>query len=294
MDNTRTYPHKKVIDNTALSCMQLNLHQSKPATDNLNLLMNEAHMDIALLQEPYVYQNQVTVISRKYRIFSSGQGKKTAAIVVTYKSLSVLLVHQMLEEDIFVVEVTHGNQNFIAVSLYLDIGKDITEDFNKIKNVLQFAKGKGLLVTIDSNARSKTWHDVIRNKRGRLLEDFFVGNRLHIINEDSRLTNFESNRGNTNVDLTLTDNKMVCLVKEWQCNEQESFSDHRIFTFRVEKHKGATRKYTHHRLKCVTSEEGYKKFEKNFIAEIRQNFALAGSGSLDDGLCTATSLDKDI
>jgi hypothetical protein len=94
--------------------MQLNLQHSKPATDNLNLLTKEAHMDIALLEEPYVYQNQATGISQKYRIFSGGQGKKRAAIVVTNKSLDALLIHQMSEEDTVVVEITHGNQNFIA------------------------------------------------------------------------------------------------------------------------------------------------------------------------------------
>jgi len=44
-------------------------------------------------------------------------------------------------------------------------------------------------VATDSNARSKTWNDVITNKRGRLLEEFFIENRLHIVNEESRLTN---------------------------------------------------------------------------------------------------------
>jgi len=156
---------------------------------------------------------------------------------------------------------------------------------------LQFAKGKGLLVASDSYARSKTWHDVIANKRGRLLKDFVIENRLHIINEESRLTNFESNRGNSNVDLTLTDTKMVTLAKEWQCNEQESFSEHQIIAFRVEKHREATCKHTHHEIKYVTSKEGYKKYEKIFIA---QNFALAGSGRLDEGLCTAIAQDKDI
>jgi hypothetical protein len=94
--------------------------------------MKEAHMDIALIQEPYVYQNLVTGISRKYRIFSMGQGKKRAAIVVNNKLINALLIHQMSEENIVVVDVTHGNKTFIAVSIYLDIGKDITEDFNKM------------------------------------------------------------------------------------------------------------------------------------------------------------------
>jgi hypothetical protein len=129
MAHTWTFPHKKATDNTTLSCMQLNLQHSKPATDNLNLLMQEAHMDIALVQETYVYQNQVTGISRKYRIFSSRKGKKRAAIVVTNKLIDTLLIHQMSEEDIVVIEVTHGNKNFIAANMYLHIGKDITVVF---------------------------------------------------------------------------------------------------------------------------------------------------------------------
>jgi hypothetical protein len=51
-------------------------------------------------------------------------------------------------------------------------------------------------VAMDSNARSKTWHDVLTNKRGRKLEEFVISNHIHIVNEDSKLTIFQSNRGN--------------------------------------------------------------------------------------------------
>ena len=166
MANTRTYPHKKAIENKSVRCMQHNQQHSKTATDDLNLFMKEAHVDIALIQESYVYQYQVKGIHLKYRIFSSGKGKKRADIVVNKKWIHALLIHQMSEEDIVLVEITRDNRISIAVSAYLDIGKDIIQDLNKIKKIIQLAKGKGLLVAIDSNARSKTWHDVITNKRG--------------------------------------------------------------------------------------------------------------------------------
>jgi hypothetical protein len=54
MANTRIHPHKKATENASLSGMQLNLQHSKPATDNLNQYINDAHMDIALMQEKYV------------------------------------------------------------------------------------------------------------------------------------------------------------------------------------------------------------------------------------------------
>jgi hypothetical protein len=71
------------------------------------------------------------------------------------------------------------------------------------------------------------WYDELTNKRGRLMEVFVIGNRIHTINEGCQLTTFESGRGTSNVNLTMANNKMVTLVKEWQCNELESFSDHR-------------------------------------------------------------------
>jgi len=54
---------------------------------------------------------------------------------------------------------------------------------------------------MDSNARSTTWYDAITNRRGRILEEFLISNRLNIANEDSALTTFEFTRGTSNVDL---------------------------------------------------------------------------------------------
>ena len=121
-------------------------------------------------------------------------------------------------------------------------------------------------------------YDELGNKRGRLMEEFVIGNRIRIINEDCQLTTFESSRGTNNVNLTMADNKMVTLLNEWQCNELESFSDHRIITFRIEKKKKNRRtinKYASHGTKYITSVEGYKKFDDNFIAEIQHNFEIS-------------------
>jgi hypothetical protein len=261
--------------------MQINLQHSKTATDNFNQLTMETALDIAFLQEPYIYQNQVTGISRKHRIFACGNGRKRAAIVVTNKNVDALLISQLSEEDIVVVEIIQGNLKFIAASIYLDIGNEITTDLNKIENILQFAKGKGLLMAMDSNARSKTWHDVLTNKRGKILEEFIISNRIHITNEDSNLTTFQSNRGTSNVDLTIADNKMVTLLNKWQCNDQESFSDHRIITFHIETSKIITKDYISHGIKYITSEEGFKKFDSNFINDIKNKFKISEIGNPD-------------
>jgi len=150
---------------------------------------------------------------------------------VANKKIDVLLISQLSEEDIVAVEITQGNLKFIAISIYLDADNEISTDLKKLENMLRLAKGRGLLVAMDSNARSKTWHDLLTNRRGTLLEEFLICNRLHIANEDSELTTFVSNRGNSNIDLTTVDSTIVNIINKWQCNEQESFSDQRFINF---------------------------------------------------------------
>jgi len=201
---------------------------------------------------------------------------------------------QLSEEDTVVVEITQANLKFIATSIYLDAGNEISVDLHKIENILRFAKGRGLLVAMDSNARSKSWHDVLTNRRGRLLEEFLISNWLHIVNKDSELTTFESNRGTSNVDLTVVDSTIVTLINTWQCNEQESFSDHRYITFRIEKHKVITNDYNYHGVKYITSEEGFKRFDNNFITEIKNNFKIRETLNLDNILHEIPTLETDI
>jgi hypothetical protein len=94
--------------------------------------MMETATDIAFIQEPYVYQNQVTGISRNHRVFACGNGRKRSTIVIANKNIDALLISQLSEEDIVVVEIIQGNLKFIAASIYLDIGNEITMDLYKI------------------------------------------------------------------------------------------------------------------------------------------------------------------
>jgi hypothetical protein len=96
-----------------------------------------------------------------------------------------------------------------------------------LEKILEFTKG-AKLITMDSNSRSTTWHDVITNSRGKLLEEFFASNQLHIINEDSPRATFKSSRGSSNIDLTVVNNQMLAAIKDWNISEEKSCSDHNI------------------------------------------------------------------
>jgi hypothetical protein len=126
------------------------------------------------------------------------------------------------------------------------------------------------------------------------LEEFLICNRLHIANEDRELTTLESNRGNSNIDLTIVDSTIVNIINKWQCNEQESFSDQRFITFCIEKHKDVTNGYNYHGVKYITSEEGFKRFDDNFIKEIKNNFKIRETLNIDNMLYEILTLETDI
>jgi len=61
----------------------------------------------------------------------------------------------------------------------MDIINDFFSDIHKIENIQRLAPGRGLLVAMDSNARSTTWYDAITNRRGRILVEILMKNRLN-------------------------------------------------------------------------------------------------------------------
>ena len=97
-------------------------------------------------------------------MFAPGEVRHRAAIVVTNTLIDTLLI-QLSDMDTVVLEVIIDNSKIILVSMYLDISKQIDNDLTKIEAIIQHAKGAGLLIAMDSNSRSKTWHDTSTNMR---------------------------------------------------------------------------------------------------------------------------------
>ena len=51
--------------------------------------------------------------------------------------------------------------------MYFDITKEIKRELDKIEEILEFTKGNGLVITVDSNSISVAWLDSQTNQRGK-------------------------------------------------------------------------------------------------------------------------------
>ena len=159
---------------TMIKCYQINLQHSRTATDNLMELIDKGKIDVVFIQEPYTAHNKVVGVTKRYRTFTSSVGRCRTATVVTNNQIDALLIQKATDKDRVVVELILGKIKFYTANLYLDITEKLDDDINSINDILQIAKTSGILITIDSNSRSRIWFDKITNGRGKKLEEFLI------------------------------------------------------------------------------------------------------------------------
>ena len=227
--STRT--NAKHNKHNQIRCMQINLQHSRVATANLMQLTEEESTDILSIQEPYILQNNVTGIPLKYRIYSIPNTRCRAAIVIKNKQIDAILLKQLSDADAIVAEITVNGAKFFFASMYFDIDRQIEQDLTKIDNILQHAKGEGVILTIDSNARSTSWHDITTKARGKKLEEYLMRKQFYIMNEESSDTTFRTQKGASNIDLAIVTEQLLRMVTQWKIGDQESSYDHNIIKY---------------------------------------------------------------
>jgi hypothetical protein len=90
--------------------------------------------------------------------------RKRSALLVNNKHIDVVLITHLSDEDCIVTEISYRNTKFYGINLYFDITEDIEINIRKMEQILNYLKGQGLLIAVDSNTRSKTWNDTITNQ----------------------------------------------------------------------------------------------------------------------------------
>ena len=258
--------------------------------------------DILLIQEPYEYQNKPAGIENKNRIFTAGTGKHRAAIilVVINSKIDVIPIAKLSDEDTLVLEIIHGKQKFYAASMYFNYEEQIENKSNKLDEIMRFINGGRILIDADSNARSKTWYDVITNSRGRKLEEYLASKQLHIIKEESERSTFHNSRGSSNIDLNITNNNLLSDVNEWEISSEESLSDHNYLKYIIGSgvNNGHKSDYKSHSIRYIVKENNLHVFDRKLVQEMRKmaDSKIKGGAAeeLGEFISTIISIEEDL
>ena len=184
--------------------------------------------------------------------------------------------------------------------MYFDYEEQIENKFNKLDEIMRFINGGGMLIAADSNSRSKTWHDVITNSRGRKLEEYLASKQLHIINEESERTTFHNSRGSSNIDLTITNNNLLSDVNGWEISSEESLSDHNYLKYKIGAGVTNGRKsdYKSQSIRYVVKENRLHVYDRKLMQEMRKmadNKIKGGEDEeLDEFIATIITLEEDL
>ena len=266
-----------------LKCAQINLKHSRVATANLMKYTADNKVDIICIQEPYINQGRTVGIDTQYKTFTAGEARSRAAVIITNRKVDATLITQLSDEDTIVLEITNGDTTIILASMYFDRLKPLEHDLTKVDAILQHAKRFGAIFAMDSNARSTTWHDTTTNNRGKHLEEYIISKQLHIMNEPSANTTFESRTGKSNIDLTLVTSNILRRIADWKISDEESNSDHSIIKYvirtamRHNNTKPTEQKYT-------VNAKSMEKYQGNICRTVEKMIREQSNNNSEDGL----------
>jgi len=148
--------------------------------------------------------------------------------------------------------------------MYFDIGRQIDVDLLRIEAVIKHANEVGVLLAIDSNARSASWHNPITKSVGSTRDELLMSKQLHILNEKGLNTTFRNRRGVSNIDQTITTNQPLSAVAKWEINYQESSSDH-IIKYVIGQSDCNRESEDLKDARYLSQKENYVIFKENFI-----------------------------
>jgi hypothetical protein len=149
------------------------------------------------------------------------------------------------------------------VSAYFDINTKIEDDLNRLEKILELAKKHGISIAVDSNSRLAVWHDIITNKRGKILEEYMVSKDLYIMNENRQRTTFHNTRGQSNIDLTIVNTSLLKDIGGWDISDEDSCSDHSIIQFSIRQSNKPGRQHTYQGIRYIIDEQNLSRFDSN-------------------------------
>jgi hypothetical protein len=100
-------------------------------------------------------------------------------------------------------------------------------------------------------------------KGGKILEEFIISKNLHFMNEESEQTTFQNRRGSSNIDLTIVNNQLPNVLKNWEISEEENCSDHNIIKFDLGQDTYHDTEYSYNGHRYVVTDGNLKKFDNN-------------------------------
>lgn len=210
----------------SLTIGQLNLHNDRVATSELDKLIMDYNLDIVLVQEQY----QNTRLRHKVVQLDT---KARAGIYVSRSSnFTVTSLRNFMTPHCAVAEVSSATFKVYVVSCYFQYSDPVGPHIHNLRHVLRSLAGCKVIVGADVNASSSLWYGKVRStdyERRCAVEDFIAEMNLTIHNTPDAPPTFCSQMGESCIDVTLSSADVR--LDKWRVLPDASCSDHRLIVY---------------------------------------------------------------
>lgn len=226
-----------------LKILQINLRRARATTLELAKVIDEYNCDIVCTQEPYTYLDkskntyQIPTIGNSRLIQACISQPCKAALIICKKEINVVGLYQFSDDCQSAAEINiPGEAPFYVMSAYFPPSEEINA-FNtrivKLKDFIRMYQRKKVVICMDSNAGSPIWYSSTRDERGVIIENLITEFDLTVLNEPGSLATFSSERGQSNIDVSIATESVLRHVSNWMVHEDAIDSDHRLISFDI-------------------------------------------------------------
>lgn len=213
------------VTESKLRILQINMQNSILVSNELPIVMEQENIDIACLQETYSIRNKLICAPRNSRAIIGGVPPK-AAIVVQSPDISITKISQLSNSHAVTLEIKRGNDTWILASQYAQYSHNIEPYAEWIKMVAEYARGKKLLIATDINAKSTLWHADTTDDRGLIINEILAEHNLFVLNREGQPPTFDNGRGQSEIDITIVNEKALPHCHKWEVRPRLVHSDH--------------------------------------------------------------------
>ena len=229
--------HRPKLPELDIRIAQLNMSRSHPVAGELRQLVETQKLDILLLQEPParvrggVHTCGGLGLGTKY--VASHDKKPWAAIAVTNPQLEILKISQLSNQHCVCAEIIAPSFSFYVVSHYFQFSGDREEHLRHLEKVVRSLRGKRLIIGMDCNAESSLWSPRDTDDNGANIAAMIQETDLIVQNEKSQPPTYETENGESYIDVTLSSQSMSDYIREWKVRRDWTCSDHNAIEIRI-------------------------------------------------------------
>lgn len=207
---------------------QLNLHNDRIATSELDRLLVEQKIDIVLVQEQY---QRIAGLSSKLVQLNN---KARAGIYVCNSKYTVTAITHLMTSHCAVAELSCPTFTLFVVSCYFQFSHSVIPHIHQLRTVLRSLVGRRVIIGADVNCSSPLWGGRLRTvdaDRRQCVEDFIAEMNLCIHNTPDAPPTYSSPSGESSIDVTLSSADVSDNIKYWRVLPDASCSDHRLIVY---------------------------------------------------------------